>query len=121
MTPNELMSDVEERIDTRVAHPNPTAGGLRTWLEGLPFKPDKVTVTLPPRDRKSPSSNVHHLRREFAVTVRDQPSPDGRILAVLKVEAESAAHARHFGARLFQARHRDHPEVYWIRAELAHA
>ena len=100
MQPNDLKAPIQERFDSRVPHPNPGGGELGRWLESLPFKPISITVTLPPRATNP--GKVRRLMWHYDVCISDGPTPAGNLLKTLVVTAESAAHARHFGARLYR-------------------
>ena len=116
MEPHPLTAQIQERFDSRCRHPNPTGGELRRWLESLPFKPVSIRVTLPPRT--GDPRKLHRLMWDYDVTVADGPEPAGNALKTFTVSAESAAHARHFGARLYRLQTPDHPVVFWVKATL---
>lgn len=117
MNLDDLKAEIEEKFDSRVEHPTPGGGDLRRWFESLPLKPVSITITLPPRDDRKPRK-LHKLMWRYQVVVSDAPEPHGNRLQVLMVTAESAAHARHFGARLYRLDSPKHPVEFWVKARL---
>jgi hypothetical protein len=108
---------VEEHFNTRQPHPNPSQGQLAKWVESLPIKPTSFTVTLPPigsiaSSNESAPEKVEHWK--YIVTIRAAPAPEGDVIRVMEMTAESAAHARHFAVKMHGAQSTALPADLWV-------
>lgn len=111
---------VEEHFDTRRPHPNPSQGHLARWLQSLPFKPTSITVALPALDSSEPANSQGHEKVEhwkYLVTIRGTPAPEGEVIRLMEITAESAAHARHFAVKIFRAQAAKVPDDLWVSSQ----